>query len=173
MMNDWIVMVDPGGLPTGTVITGEEKLIVEACGGITLPGFPKHLKDSGIGGYSMRFHGNGIELTGAQGSQLIAPMVLFADPEVSRIHWAVGLEYGAPSTVSGTLGLSIDRTQRAGEVIDLSDANPFPLRAERSGKTAVRGVASIRPMHAAIYAFAWYGAGTGARVMWTALTATP
>lgn len=169
---DHIVIVDPGGTPAGSVITESEKPGIEAKGGVTLPCYPKHLIDSGVGGFEVREHGRGLILESLS-AQMFAPMVLFADPDCRKVHWAMGIEFGDPSKVTGSLGLTADTRQMCGEKLDVSSSDTFVLKPTKAGRAILKGSATIRPHHPGLYTFAWYGAGAGARVMWTALTATP
>lgn len=168
-----IVIWDPtGDFPEGELVYGTNGIaVLHSKGGVTLPVELELLKINAVSGFFSRNWGSGIKFDRMLGTRA-CPMLLFVQPDFTRINWAARLEFDGDH--QGTFRLTTDSSQMGGiggglaaneAAIDITDLEP-----DEYGGVTIGGTCKLNCTTEGYLGLSLYGTAIGARVVWSAVT---
>jgi len=179
----------------GAIVSGAVAQSIQQRGGCIIPVDPAAMARNPVGGFFKRAWGSGWEMHAAI-PKMMSPMILLCHPELTITHWRARLQatnfkvgpggsFEAVGPVKGwenpkgfvRLASDSGFAQSASGGLSGDDDIVVDLaklgEPDAAGGWFVGGSARLTIQAEGYYAFGLYAAGTGARVVWSAISQTP
>lgn len=176
-MSTKVVVYDPAGeVPDGEVLTDNVLKVFEARGGVALPVHPPLLVKNGAAGWIKRSYGNGV-MFGMTANKRGCPVVIYVTKDCPRIHWAARLGSVADAVPDGRIRLVGDGSQSGAAISTGGVSSSAPTvevaklgEPDDGGGWIVRGESRLVALAEGFVALGLYGAMTGVKVRWLAVS---
>lgn len=169
-----VVLHDPENrFYSGALINSQMAEMYKARGVETLPVNAEKLRANGVSGFVMKHYGSGWVFN-AFSPSMACPLVFFASPGPSRIHWKALLRKEKGAMTNGFIRLVGDTSQMHVSGAPLGDSNMVNLDKlpEDSDRIVVGGTCTLSMTGHHFVGLGLYGKGSGASVLWLAVTQT-
>lgn len=176
-MSEKVVVYDPTGeIPDGEVLEDNALKVFEARGGVALPVHVPLLGRNGVAGYVKRSYGRGI-MFGMTANKRGCPVLLYAVKDCPVVHWAARLDAVADAVPDGRIRLVGDGTQVGAAIASGGVSSSAPTveiaklgEPDDGGGWIVRGQSRLVALSDGFVALGLYGAMTGVKVLWLAVS---